>query len=165
MRPGPSKPILSLRRAETVALCAQRGLDPVVDPSNHDPSFRRNRVRHEVLPLLCGVAERDVVPLLHRAAELARVDLELLDELAAAIDPSDGAALAGAPLALARRAVRRWLVDAAPPHPPDLATVDRVLEVARGHAVATEVAGGLRVARTGGRLRLERTGSPPAGGR
>jgi tRNA(Ile)-lysidine synthase len=165
MRPGPTKPILSLRRRETVSLCAERGLEAVVDPSNEDPSFRRNRVRREVLPLLCDVAERDVVPLLHRVAELARVDLDLLDELAAAIDPSDGAALAAAPLALARRAVRRWLVGAAPPHPPDLATVDRVLEVARGHAVATEVAGGLRVARTGGRLRLERTADPPGTGR
>jgi hypothetical protein len=37
----------------------------------------------------------------------------------------------------------------------DAATVARVLEVARGSAVATEVPGGWRVARTAGRLRVE----------
>ena len=30
----------------------------MVDPSNLDPSIRRNRVRHEVLPLLDAIAER-----------------------------------------------------------------------------------------------------------
>ena len=53
----------------------------------------------------------------------------MLDELAAALDPTDARALAAAPLPLARRAVRRWLTCE---HPPDLATVDRVLQVARG---------------------------------
>ncbi|MEX2659781.1 MAG: tRNA lysidine(34) synthetase TilS [Acidimicrobiales bacterium] len=156
MRPGLTKPILALRRVETARLCADRGLTPVIDPTNVDPAFRRNRVRHEVLPLLTDVAERDVVPIIARTAELAAADVDLLDGLAAAIDPSDGAALAGAPLALARRAVRRWLAAAAPPHPPDAASVERVLAVARGETVATELAGGLRVARTAGRLRIER---------
>jgi hypothetical protein len=41
-------------------------------------------------------------------------------------------------------------------HPPDLAAVERVLAVARGDAVATDVGGGLRVARTSGRLRTEK---------
>ncbi len=165
MRPGPAKPILALRRSETTRLCSARGLVPISDPSNTDPSFRRNRVRAEVLPLLADVAERDVVPLLARTASQARLDVDLLDELAAAIDPTDGAALAAAPPSLARRAVRRWLVEAAPPYPPDAAAVERVLRVARGEVVGAEVVGGLRVARTGGRLRLERTGEAAPPGR
>jgi hypothetical protein len=45
-------------------------------------------------------------------------------------------------------------------HPPDAAAVERVLAVARGEAVATEVAG-LRIARTRGRLNIKpvRSGS------
>jgi len=152
MRAGPTKPILGLRRAETRELCAARGFVPVQDPSNEDPAFRRNRVRHEVLPLLDAVAERDVAALLARAASLLADDAELLDSLAAALDPTDARALAGAPVALARRAVRRWLtLDG---YPPDLATVDRVLAVARGEARATEVEGGRRVRRTAQRLVL-----------
>jgi tRNA(Ile)-lysidine synthase len=52
MRPDARRPILRLRRLETRALCSSFGLVPVEDPSNLDPAFRRNRVRHEVLPLL-----------------------------------------------------------------------------------------------------------------
>ena len=103
------RPLLALRRHETRALCAALGLDPVADPSNDDPGLRRNRVRHELLPLLDGVADRDVVPVIARQADLARADATALDELAAGLDPADARALAAAPPALARRAVRRWL--------------------------------------------------------
>ena len=155
IRPGPTKPILDLRRAETRALCATRGLPVLADPSNDDAAFRRNRVRHEVLPLLDDVAGRDVVPLLTRAAELLDDDDRHLDELALAVDPTDARALAAAPPVLGRRAVRRWLTAERPPYPPDRAAVDRVLAVARGEIRATEIGGGDRVARSGGRLRLD----------
>ena len=154
MRPGPTKPILALRRAETHALCEERGFVPVRDPSNDDPAHRRNRMRHEVLPLLNDVAERDVSALLARAASLLVDDAALLDALAAELDPTDGRALIAAPVPLARRAVRRWLtVDG---YPPDAAAVERVLAVARGDIRATEVAEGLRVHRSAGRLVLSR---------
>jgi tRNA(Ile)-lysidine synthase len=155
MRPG-RHPLLRLRRAETHALCADLGLRPVRDPSNSNLAARRNRIRHEVLPLLDAVAERDVAAVLARQADLLRDDAELLDLLAAEIDPTDARALTAAPRALARRAVRRWLAD---PYPPDAATVERVLAVARGEAVACELAGGRRVARTSGRLRVD-AGAP-----
>ena len=126
----------------------------MLDPSNDDPAHRRNRVRHELVPLLDAIAERDVVPVLARQADLLRSDAALLDELAAAIDPADAAALAAAPPALARRAVRRWLRAGDEQHPPDRATVERVLDVARGVAVACEVGGGRTVRRHRGQLTL-----------
>jgi tRNA(Ile)-lysidine synthase len=150
MRPD-RHPLLGLRRAETAALCEDAGLVPVVDPSNRDPRFVRNRVRHEVMPLLDAVAGRDVAGILARQAALLAADADLLDELAAGLDPTDARALAAAPEPLARRAVRRWLRDG---HPPDAAAVGRVLDVARGHAVATDVDGGRRVERHRGRLVL-----------
>ncbi|MDP8992814.1 MAG: tRNA lysidine(34) synthetase TilS [Actinomycetota bacterium] len=167
MRPGREKPILALRRSETAALCAAAGLEPVRDPSNLDQRLRRNRVRHELLPLLDSIAERDVVPVLARQAELLRDEADLLDELASALDAGDGRALATAPPALARRAVRR-LVAARPPeappeglpeggHPPSAAAVERVLAVARKEAAACEVEGGVRVRRSAGRLHVERS--------
>ena len=151
MRPGPRRPLLALRRADTHALCRSLGITVVHDPSNDDPRHVRNRVRHEVLPLLAAVANRDLVPVLVRQADLARDEADLLDELSAAIDSTDAKALAAAPLPLARRAVRRWLTGE---HPPDLATVDRVLDVARGEARATDVGGGRRVTRHQQRLQL-----------
>ncbi|MGH9259143.1 MAG: tRNA lysidine(34) synthetase TilS, partial [Acidimicrobiales bacterium] len=58
------RPLRRLRRNETRALCDALGLDPVADPTNDDPALRRNRVRHELLPLLDAVAARDVVPVI-----------------------------------------------------------------------------------------------------
>jgi tRNA(Ile)-lysidine synthase len=157
MRAGPGKPLLALRRAETAALCAELGLDPVVDPTNTDTALRRNAVRALVLPLLDDVAGRDVAPLLARTAALAAADADLLAAQAAELEPTDAAALAAAPPALARRAVRRWLTRPGAHYRPEAATVERVLAVARGEARATEVGDGRRVARTAGRLRLERS--------
>ncbi len=143
-------PIVGLRRSETRALCADLGLEPVADPTNDDPAFVRNRVRHEILPLLDDVAGRDVAVLLARLAQLAVDDVAFLDTLAEAIDPRDAVGLAAAPVVLARRAVRRWLtVDG---YPPDLAAVERVLAVARGEMVACEITGGRRVSRRANQL-------------
>ena len=151
MRPGPHHPLLALRRADTAGLCDALDLPVVVDPSNDDPRHLRNRVRHDLLPLMAQLSSRDPVPILARQAALARDDDELLDTLAAQLDPTDARALAAAPVALARRAVRRWVTGS---HPPDAATVERVLAVARGEALAAEVGAGRRVERHRQRLTL-----------
>jgi tRNA(Ile)-lysidine synthase len=150
MAPAPTRPLLALRRTETRRLCADLGLTPVADPSNDDPRFVRNRVRHELLPLMSEIAARDIVPVLLRGVDTVDDDVSWLDDAAAAIDPTDARQLATAPVALARRAVRRWLRTAG--YPPDAATVQRVLAVAAGKQVACEIAGGSRVERHRQRL-------------
>ncbi len=157
-------PLVALRRADTEALCAAVGIDPLVDPTNRSPRFTRNRLRHEVLPLLADVADRDVVPLLARFADHARRDEAFLETLAAAVDPTDAPALAAAPPPVARRAVRRWLRAAdAEQRPPDSAAVERVLAVARNEARATDVGAGRRVERHRQRLRVVIVGDRPGG--
>lgn len=151
MRPD-RRPLLALRRAETHELCRTLGLDVVDDPTNASPAHRRNRVRAELLPLFDDIGQRDVVAVLARQAELWRDDTDLLDSLAAVIDPTDAHALASSPVALARRAVRRWLTGE---HPPDSATVERVLAVARGEAAACETNDGRRISRHRQHLSLE----------
>jgi tRNA(Ile)-lysidine synthase len=167
MEPGGRHPLLGLRRGETHAVCAAMGLAPVHDASNDDPAFLRNRVRHELLPLCADIAGRDPVPLLARQAGVLRDEVSLLNALAleAAPDPSDARAVAALPVSLARRSVRLWLQGgeddvetgtvAERAYPPSLAEVERVLAVAAGQAVATEISGGRRVRRSGGRLSVE----------
>jgi tRNA(Ile)-lysidine synthase len=152
IRPGPTKPILALRRDETRHLCDALALRVVDDPTNLDPRFVRNRVRSELLPLLDDIAGRDVTALLARTAELLGDDADLLDELAGTLDPTDARALAVADPRLARRSLRAWLTKDG--YPPDLATVDRVLDVARGAARACEIGGGRRVERKAQQLRI-----------
>ena len=150
--PGWRHPILSLRRAETRAVCDHFDLPVAHDPTNDDHRFRRNRIRHELVPLLDDIAERDVTVLLNRTADLVRSDEQFLDELAAAIDPTDAHQLATAPGVLAARAVRHWL--ALDGYPPDADAVQRVLDVARGPTAACELTGRRRIERRDGRLHL-----------
>jgi tRNA(Ile)-lysidine synthase len=151
MQAGPSHPILQLRRSETHALCNELGIELVHDSSNDDDRFQRNKIRQQLLPLLDAISQRDMVPVLARQAELLRDDENLLNELALAIDPTDAQMLAAAPVALARRAVRAWL---AHPYPPDGATVERVLGVARGEATGCDIGLGRQVRRSQQQLRI-----------
>ena len=147
------RPLLGLRRSETRALCVACGLEPLDDPMNDDPRFVRNRIRNEVLPLLAEVSDRDPVPLLARHAGLAGEAVVLLDALIADIDPTDARTLAVLSPELARLALRGWLTGLLGGRPPDAAAIDRVFDVAGGLVRATEVAGGLRIERSRGRLR------------
>lgn len=151
-------PILNLRRSETEELCQSLGLTPVEDPSNDDRRFLRNRIRHEVLPLLADVANRDPVPLLTRTAGHARQVDDDLQLLAVGIDPTATKELVVLPKSLAHQALRAWLIDD-DGHPPSTAELERVMAVARHEVTACELSGGRRVARTESVLRIERPGA------
>jgi tRNA(Ile)-lysidine synthase len=157
-----ARPLLNARRADLAALVRARGLETVHDPSNDEQAFRRNWLRHEVLPLLSKGADRDLVPVLVRQASVLRAESELLDAMAdqllveaGDVTPS-ARVLAAAHPAVARRAVRRWLGSP----PPSLAEVDRVLAVARCEHRATELNGRRRVWRSEGCLHQELASSP-----
>ena len=155
MTPGDRHPILALRRADTLAVCAAVGAEPLTDPTNRDSRFRRNRIRHELLPLASELMDRDVVPILTRTADHLRDDAAVLDQLADQLDPHDALGLGAAHPALARRALRRWLT--ADGYPPDTAAIERVYAVAIGASEACDVGAGIRVERSGQRLRIART--------
>ncbi len=75
------RPLLTTTRAQTVAHCAAAGLRPRQDRSNSDPRFLRNRLRHELLPLLesynPGLREA-----LRRTAQVMGRQEELVDRIA-----------------------------------------------------------------------------------
>ena len=106
------RPLLGLRREETVAACQAWGIDWWHDPMNDDPAFARVRARRLLRELSEGLG-RDVAPALARTALLARADADLLDSLAGIEAPDDESPscreLADLPDALRWRALHRWL--------------------------------------------------------
>ena len=159
MRPA-RHPLLALRRRETREVCDRLGIESFEDPSNEDPQFRRNRVRHELVPLIDSIAERDVTPLLCRLADLCAEQADLLGELAAGEDASDAARVAELPLPIAAEVIRRWWIDGTGlGYPPDAAAMARILDVAAGRSVGCEVGSGWSVRRSGGRLALRHMSS------
>jgi tRNA(Ile)-lysidine synthase len=65
------RPLLALTRRQLLSLVADRGLDYVADPSNHDVRFRRNLIRWTLLPALSRVVPK-VRDHLVALSELAR---------------------------------------------------------------------------------------------
>ncbi|GBD23309.1 tRNA(Ile)-lysidine synthase [bacterium HR29] len=71
------RPLLVLRRAETLAVCQAAGLEARRDPSNESLAFARNRIRRMLLPAL-----RELNPAIERALTgLARSAAEAFEEL------------------------------------------------------------------------------------
>lgn len=46
------RPLLKVWRTEIDVYCRENGLEPVQDPSNLDTTYFRNRLRHELIPLM-----------------------------------------------------------------------------------------------------------------
>src|SRR5688572_22159054 len=78
------RPLLAVRRQALMTLLERAGLGWREDPTNQDLKFVRNRVRHELLPLLAAAHDADVVPALTRVAGRAREALTALERIAAA---------------------------------------------------------------------------------
>lgn len=152
------RPLLGLRRTETVALCERVGLVPVVDPTNEDLNLRRNRVRADLLPLLHDIAQRDVVPVIARQADDLRAVSDWLDSLAEGVDATDVSALVDSPPPVARVALRRFIqTETGADHPPTADTIARALDVVHGRVRATELGRGWTLRRRQGALRVEPT--------
>jgi tRNA(Ile)-lysidine synthase len=98
------RPLLELRRQAVRDALVAEGLGWVEDPTNRDPKFLRNRVRHELLPLLATAYQGDVVPTLARLARRVREGVEALDHTAAA-ELARLAVVEAAALTLPRRAL------------------------------------------------------------
>lgn len=114
------RPLLQVSRRELRAYLAARGQTFREDETNRDPAVTRNRVRHELIPLLEARFSPSIVDALARGAAIARADAAWIE---AAVDAAagtivtagaeevtvDAAALRREPPALARRLARRAL--------------------------------------------------------
>jgi tRNA(Ile)-lysidine synthase len=84
--PSVVRPLLPFWRAEIDAYLRSRGIDYLIDPSNRDLSYARNRIRHELIPAIeadgCADLRRQLYRLSTLAARATRV-VECLTEKAA----------------------------------------------------------------------------------
>src|SRR3989441_639845 len=76
------RPLLDLRRAELTAHLDAVGLGWIEDPTNRDLRFLRNRIRHDLLPLLATAHAGDLSARLARVAREARQAVDTLERVA-----------------------------------------------------------------------------------
>ncbi|MFT4039474.1 MAG: tRNA lysidine(34) synthetase TilS [Thermomicrobiales bacterium] len=160
------RPLLGESRREILSYLALRRLHPVLDPTNDETTFRRNWLRHDVLPVIearvpgAGAA-------LARYASLAADDDALLESLATralteALDAEgrlSGAQLTEQPAALQRRMVRGWLARQIGLHDLSAERVEAVRQLAAraDNGRVVELSGGWRVRRARGMLCVTRS--------
>ncbi len=165
------RPLLTTTRAEVMAYLHGLGQAYRQDSTNFDPAFTRNRIRHQLLPLLAAEYNPEIVAVLARLAAQA-------DEAHAAEEEQARALLAAAELPRAGTVLvfDGSQLSAAPPHqvralfrlvwqregwPMDAMGFDawqRVAAVARGEATAADFPGGVRMRCVGRVVQVGRRG-------
>jgi tRNA(Ile)-lysidine synthase len=116
------RPLLSVSREQVLDHLEGRGLPWREDPTNADPAFVRNRVRHELLPYLESHFNPRIRATLARCAGVLAEEADTLEGLAESLVAGalhrDGSialprrALAGAPRAVASAALRQVIASA-----------------------------------------------------
>jgi len=113
------RPLLNTTRKEIEAYCLQHTLQPRIDSTNSDTTYFRNRLRHELLPIL-ETYNPNIREILCRVAEVSSGDYDLLRSViqsawdAVIISPADSDLVAfdlakwrALPLALQRALLRQ----------------------------------------------------------
>ena len=78
------RPLIEVRRSALETELRRTGLAWVDDRTNRDPKFLRNRIRHELLPLLADSYNPEIAASLVRVAAVARETVSALDLAAGA---------------------------------------------------------------------------------
>jgi len=86
------RPLLAVKKEETEAYCRENGVPYAEDPSNRDPIYTRNRIRHEILPALEKINPR-ITEALARTAEALRKQQDAAEERADRFLAKEGTSL------------------------------------------------------------------------
>lgn len=149
------RPLLNFSREETGKFCQQQGIRPWEDSSNQTLTFRRNRIRLELLPYLKEHFNPQVERSLIQMAESVELDMQYIEEQARDLyerlvierngfewrvgdryELKEGccweinqSALQSAPAALRKRVAKR-LLQVALPKPPSFRHIEKLVALA-----------------------------------
>lgn len=154
------RPLIDVTRREVLAYLAARGFGYRVDRSNHELIYLRNRIRHEVMPILLRY-NPNLVQVLSRQADVLREEDAYLDELAVeswrraekmrgdGVGVLDRTALVTCPVPIRRRVLRLVLQHVAHlPYKPGFEIVDAILsQVVERPSGSAMAAFGIRICR------------------
>jgi tRNA(Ile)-lysidine synthase len=160
------RPMLTLSRDDVIAYLREIDQPWREDATNRDTRFTRNRIRHELLPLLRSFNPA-IVETLGRTAEQAdEIYTQIEEEVAALLLQAESARAArvvildhgrlqNAPSHLVRELLHRiWGREGWPRGGMTLAHWERAADVARGVALAWDLPGGIRIVAAGRVVRV-----------
>ena len=157
------RPMLGISREQVDAFIAARRLPFREDASNASPSHTRNRIRHELLPLVGDIFDRKVVPMLCRTADILRADDQCLSAIVGEVKQESLSVpeLRTQPAALQRRRILDWLRVHSVPNA-GFEEVQAVLSLMKGLCAKINLPGNWHARRRAKHLFLERSNAHPA---
>ena len=75
------RPLIKLTKSEILEFLTVNGLKFVLDKSNNDERYLRNRIRHRLIPLLKSSYNRKIVETINRFASIVSSEEEWIDDL------------------------------------------------------------------------------------
>ena len=162
------RPMLYVSREDILAYCRGRGLSYREDATNADTDYRRNRIRHELLPQLTQYNPK-IREALCRTAEIMREEDacmaayggRLYAEMAALTDRAISLPinkLMAVPLAMRRRILRRAVSAVGSMRDVGYGHIEEVLGLLAGPGSAVQLPGGIRAQVCGKALQLNAEG-------
>ncbi len=168
------RPLLKFSRGEILEYLRHRELGYRIDSSNLSPLYFRNRLRHELIPVLKRY-NPNLIHVLSRQADIVREDHLYLEQVAAKafedLQRTDSvaplalhrASLLVLPLAIQRRVIRLALQTVARmTYGPRFGSVEMILDrIFEGQSGSSVVSHGVRVTREYDKILFEFVGSAP----
>lgn len=74
------RPLIECTRDEIEEYCSNKGLNPMIDSTNMESIYVRNRIRLEVIPYIKKYFNPNIIESLHRASEVIRDEDDYLKE-------------------------------------------------------------------------------------
>jgi len=74
------RPLLSMGKEQLLTYLDQQAIKYCLDQSNHDPAFVRNRIRHQLIPLLQQEYNPRIVENLNQLADIVQAENELVEK-------------------------------------------------------------------------------------
>jgi tRNA(Ile)-lysidine synthase len=135
------RPILHWRKTQLEEIVEKAEIKYFSDPSNALDCFVRNRVRHELIPLMNDISKRDVSPLVAKAGKHISRDEKFISSLGANSWPIDGdtstRALRSLDESLQNHAIRAWVEG----DKPSAKEMINILDVVNHEVVKTQISG------------------------
>lgn len=146
------RPILNWRKEQLEEIVEKSELEYFKDPSNALDCFVRNRVRHELIPLMDEISKRDVAPLIAKAGQHISRDQKFMAELGEQSWPVDGDTstrmLQKLDSSLQNHAIRAWIKG----DRPSAKEMANILDVVNHEIPKTQISGNRTIWRKDAKL-------------
>lgn len=77
------RPLIRVYRSEIMKFIQSRKIDYVIDASNKDPRFLRNKIRHELMPVLKAGYNPKIIRSLNRLGNILRMENDWISDIVA----------------------------------------------------------------------------------